>query len=106
MLLCLVKGRATVEVGLSGVGKTALVRACAQALDRHPLCRTHVVWVNCRDVETETLAKAKSCLLPLVRPLIEHALLLKACVRSPTTNADEDVPVRQGCSVVGILGSS
>ena len=48
-------------------GKTALIRKCAQALERHPLCRTHVVWVNCREVETSTLAKAKACLLPLVR---------------------------------------
>ncbi|BDA47966.1 probable peroxisome biogenesis factor 1 [Coccomyxa sp. Obi] len=57
--------------GPAGSGKTALVRACAQALGRHPLCRTHVVWVNCRDVETETLAKAKSCLLPLLREAAE-----------------------------------
>lgn len=48
-------------------GKTALIRKCAQALERHPLCRTHVVWVDCREVETSTLAKAKACLLPLVR---------------------------------------
>ncbi len=59
------------ELRVYGAGRTALVRACAQALGRHPLCRTHVVWVDCRDVETETLAKAKACLLPMVRPLLD-----------------------------------
>ncbi|KAK9907564.1 hypothetical protein WJX75_006024 [Coccomyxa subellipsoidea] len=57
--------------GPAGSGKTALIRKCAQALERHPLCRTHVVWVNCREVETSTLAKAKACLLPLLREAAE-----------------------------------
>ena len=30
------------------------------------MCRTHVVWIRCGEIETETLGKAKAHLLPLV----------------------------------------
>ena len=30
------------------------------------MCRTHVVWIRCGEIETETLGKAKDQLLPLV----------------------------------------
>lgn len=43
------------------------MRTCASALAKHTLCRTHLVWVSCCEVDTETLSKAKACLLPSVR---------------------------------------
>ena len=47
-------------------GKTGLLTAVAHALSQHALCRTHVVWVKCGEIEIETLGKAKAHLLPLV----------------------------------------
>ena len=34
------------------------------------MCRTHVVWIKCGEIETETLGKAKAHLLPLV--ILQH----------------------------------
>lgn len=47
-------------------GKTGLLAAVAHALSQHALCRTHVVWIKCGEIEIETLGKAKAHLLPLV----------------------------------------
>lgn len=47
-------------------GKTGLVAAVAHALSQHAMCWTHVVWIKCGEIETETLSKAKAHLLPLV----------------------------------------
>ena len=47
-------------------GKSGLVAAVAHALSQDAMCRTHVVWIRCGEIETETLGKAKAHLLPLV----------------------------------------
>ena len=47
-------------------GKSGLVAAVAHALSQNVMCRTHVVWIRCGEIETETLGKAKAHLLPLV----------------------------------------
>ena len=53
--------------GICGyAGKTGLLTAVAHALSQHVMCSTHIVWVKCGKIETETLGKAKAHLLPLV----------------------------------------
>lgn len=53
-----------------GAGKTGLLTAVAHALSQHAMSRTHVVWIKCGEIETETLGKAKAHLLPLV--MLQH----------------------------------
>ena len=53
---------------ICGAGKTGLLTAVAHLLSQHELCRTHIVWIKCGEIETETLGKAKAHLLPLVIP--------------------------------------
>ncbi|CAK0784927.1 hypothetical protein CVIRNUC_008132 [Coccomyxa viridis] len=53
--------------GPPGSGKSGLVAAVAHALSQDTMCRTHVVWIRCGEIETETLGKAKAHLLPLLR---------------------------------------
>ena len=65
--------------GIACAGQTALIRTCASALARHPLCLTHVVWINCGDVDSETLGKAKAYLLPLVSCWSANTLPLTCC---------------------------
>ena len=57
-------------------GKTGLVTAVAHSLSQHAMCRTHVVWIKCGEIETETLGKAKAHLLPLVstHPISQDSL--------------------------------
>ena len=55
-------------------GKSGLARMVAAALARHPLCHSHVVWVDCRDVPTDTLANARAALLPKVCSLDQHCM--------------------------------
>ncbi len=43
------------------------------------MCRTHVVWIKCGEIETETLGKAKAHLLPLVIPVISAWSLQSNC---------------------------
>ena len=50
-------------------GKSGLARMVAAALGRHHLCRTHVVWVDCCAIPTDTLANARAALARHVRAL-------------------------------------
>lgn len=45
--------------GPEGSGKSALVALMGQILANHPVCETHVIHIDCRGIETETLSSAK-----------------------------------------------
>ena len=62
----IIGARVCADGGICMAGKTGLVTAVAHALSQHAMCRTHVVWIKCGEIETETLGKAKAHLLPLV----------------------------------------
>ena len=50
--------------GPQGSGKSALVAAVGAALQAHPECLTHVVVVNCRELQAEGTAQARALISP------------------------------------------